>query len=96
MATIVDKPPILDNPSSSSVHKDAASNSPGSSQFEVAKLEDGVDVVVGLVAHHDQDVDLDPIATKKLLNKLDWHILPLLCGLYTREPPDLIYAILDD
>ena len=96
MATITEKPPVLDNLSSSSINKDAASDSPGSSQLEVAKLEDGVDVSVGLVAYHEQDTDLDPIEAKKLLNKLDWHILPLLCGLYTRGSFNLICAMPDD
>jgi len=83
MAALQEKSAAPKSPSSSSLHKDDASDSP---QLEVAKVEDGVDVVVGLVAYHDQDNQPDPMVTKKLLRKLDWHILPLLFTLYTSEP----------
>jgi hypothetical protein len=82
MATITEKNLAVSPPSNSSMEKVADSSS---SQLEVAKAENGVDVVVGLVAYHDQDAEIDPAESKKLLNRLDWHILPLLCGLYTCE-----------
>ncbi|KIO24293.1 hypothetical protein M407DRAFT_213109 [Tulasnella calospora MUT 4182] len=52
------------------------------SDTNVAKEEHGVDVVVGLIAGHAEDSELDLQAAYRLRRKLDWHMLPLLFVLY--------------
>ncbi|KAG8907649.1 hypothetical protein FRB99_003111 [Tulasnella sp. 403] len=62
--------------------------------LEVAKAEAGVDVTVGVFAGHADDAPLDPAVAKKIRAKLDRHMLPLLCILYTRAAS--ILGILQD
>lgn len=54
------------------------------SSLEVAKDEKGVDVVAELLSGHAEDAEIDPEAARKIRNKLDRHMLPLLFALYTR------------
>lgn len=53
------------------------------SESDVANDERGVDVVVGLIAGHGEESDLDLQAAHELRKKLDRNMLPLLCALYT-------------
>ncbi|KIO24291.1 hypothetical protein M407DRAFT_213098 [Tulasnella calospora MUT 4182] len=55
------------------------------SDTEVAKEERGVDVVVGLIAGHGDESEVDLQAAYKLRRKLDRHMLPLLFILYTLQ-----------
>ncbi|KAG8943135.1 hypothetical protein FRC04_003215 [Tulasnella sp. 424] len=52
---------------------------------DVAKDEHDVDVVVGLIAGHGEESDLDLQAAHELRKKLDRNMLPLLCALYTLQ-----------
>jgi MFS family permease len=38
----------------------------------------------GMLGVHDDD-EVDPAESKRVKRKLDWHILPLLCGIYTLQ-----------
>ncbi|KIO26062.1 hypothetical protein M407DRAFT_24622 [Tulasnella calospora MUT 4182] len=57
----------------------------GDSSLEVAKDEKGVDVVAELLSGHAEDAEMDPEVARKVRNKLDWHMLPLLFALYTLQ-----------
>lgn len=54
------------------------------STVDVTKSSDGVDVVAKLLSGHAEDAEMSPEAAKKIRNKLDRNMLPLLFILYTR------------
>ena len=56
-------------------------------------LYQGVDEAVDLVAGHADDEPLDPQEARKIRNKIDWVILPLLFSLYTSGSPQLNYTM---
>lgn len=65
--------------------KDTKSLDGGSSYHaDAVKFDTGVDVAVALVSGaHADDGPLDPAEARRIRNKLDWHLLPLLFLLYT-------------
>jgi MFS family permease len=83
MATADTKHAIPHNESTGSLEKERLSSN--DSKLEVAKAEEGVDVVANLFRGHDQEGDVDPAVAKNLRKRLDWHILPLLFLLYTLQ-----------
>lgn len=42
-----------------------------------------LDVALSFALGHADDPDLSPAETARLRRKLDWHLLPLLCAIYT-------------
>ncbi|KAI0137045.1 MFS general substrate transporter [Xylariales sp. AK1849] len=56
-----------------------------STVFKVVRYDTGVDEAVDLVAGHADDEPLDFEEARKLRNKIDWVILPLLFTLYTLQ-----------
>ena len=44
-----------------------------------------LDVGLKLAAGHENDPDVSPLESARLRRKLDWHLLPLLCLIYTGE-----------
>jgi len=54
-------------------------------QVDAIRIDSGVDVAVSLVAGHAEDPQLSNEEFRKLRNKLDRRLLPLLFALYTRE-----------
>ncbi|KAG8957529.1 hypothetical protein FRC00_003822 [Tulasnella sp. 408] len=72
------------NHSSSSISDEKVPVTDNSS-LEVAKDEKGVDVVAELLSGHAEDAEMDPEVARKVRNKLDWHMLPLLFALYTLQ-----------
>ncbi|KAL8791128.1 MAG: hypothetical protein Q9195_006025 [Heterodermia aff. obscurata] len=52
---------------------------------DVVSYGKGVDEAVDLVAGHEDDQPLDPGETRRIRNKIDWMILPLLFSLYTLQ-----------
>ena len=42
-----------------------------------------LDVALSIAAHHTDERDLDPREACRLRRKIDWHIIPLLCAIYT-------------
>ncbi|KAG8917554.1 hypothetical protein FRC01_002376 [Tulasnella sp. 417] len=72
------------NHSSSSISDEKVPVTDNSS-LEVAKDEKGVDVVAELLSGHAEDAEMDPEVARKIRNKLDWHMLPLLFALYTLQ-----------
>ena len=55
---------------------------PESTEYITGSIQD-LDVGLALAAGHVNDSALDPAACGRLRRKLDWHILPLLCAVYT-------------
>ena len=55
----------------------------------------GVDEAVDLVAGHADDEPLLVGDARKIRNKIDWVILPLLFALYTRRYPGILHIRLD-
>ena len=49
------------------------------------KAASEVDVTVGLVVGHDDDAPVSAEESRRLRIKMDWHILPLLWMVYTRQ-----------
>lgn len=45
----------------------------------------GVDEAVDLVIGHVDEVPLDPQEARRIRNKIDWVVLPLMFSLYTRK-----------
>lgn len=87
-------PELPTNPSqtsSSSIDEKHANEldngSVGASAHDLAKADEGVDVVVGLLSGHADDEDVDPEVSRRVRNKMDWNMLPLLFVLYTRQCP---------
>lgn len=50
---------------------------------EAVNVDSGVDVAAGLLAGHTDDVEMGHEEYRRLRMKLDWHILPLFCLIYT-------------
>ncbi|KAH8896144.1 MFS general substrate transporter [Thozetella sp. PMI_491] len=50
---------------------------------EVFAYEKGVDEAVDLVAGHNDDSPLDPAEARRIRNKIDWVILPVIFAVYT-------------
>ncbi|KAG8999160.1 hypothetical protein FRB90_012142 [Tulasnella sp. 427] len=77
--------PVRKDSSPSIPEKESLPYNDKRSESEVAKDEDGVDVVAKLIAGHGEESDLDPEAALELRKKLDRNMLPLLCALYTLQ-----------
>ncbi|KAF8609182.1 MFS general substrate transporter [Ceratobasidium sp. AG-I] len=59
-----------------------------SSKVEAVQYDKGVDEAVDLVAGHADDAPLDPAEARRIRNKIDWVVLPLLFALYTLQQLD--------
>lgn len=57
----------------------------GSTEYIHADLR-ALDVGLALAAGHEHDADLSPEESGRLRRKCDWHLLPLLCAIYTGAP----------
>ena len=70
-------------------HEASHSDSPADSTdgWDVAALTyhelKDVDVALSLVTNLQDDPPISPMESKRLCRKIDWHILPLLCLVYT-------------
>ncbi len=55
---------------------------------DVVNYGQGVDVAVDLVAGaHADDAPVSPEVARRIRNKIDWHLLPMLFLLYTCQLP---------
>ena len=70
-------------PASLTNEKDAGFANGSSSVEHIAADLKALDVGLSLVAGHTQDAEISPQESKRLRRKIDRHLLPLLCFIYT-------------